>query len=139
MFWAAEAPNKSKTFMKIEDRKTKIESFEQLTVWQQSIEFCVLIYQNTDNFPNSEQFGLTNQLRRASSSISANIAEGFGRRSTNDKLHFYTIAYGSLLEVKSFLYLAQKLEYLNDISSILQSTSNLQKLLNAFMTSTRKM
>ena len=139
MFWAAEAPNKSKTFMKIEDRKTKIESFEQLTVWQQSIEFCVLIYQNTDNFPNSEQFGLTNQLRRASSSISANIAEGFGRRSTNDKLHFYTIAYGSLLEVKSFLYLAQKLEYLNDTSSILQSTSNLQKLLNAFMTSTRKM
>ena len=139
MFWAAEAPNKSKTFMKIEDRKTKIESFEQLTVWQQSIEFCVLIYQNTDNFPNSEQFGLTNQLRRASSSISANIAEGFGRRSKNDKLHFYTIAYGSLLEVKSFLYLAQKLEYLNDTSSILQSTSNLQKLLNAFMTSTRKM
>lgn len=139
MFWAAEAPNKSKTFMKIEDRKTKIESFEQLTVWQQSIEFCVLIYQNTDNFPKSEQFGLTNQLRRASSSISANIAEGFGRRSKNDKLHFYTIAYGSLLEVKSFLYLAQKLDYLNDISSILQSTSNLQKLLNAFMTSTRKM
>ena len=81
MFWAAEAPNKSKTFMKIEDRKTKIESFEQLTVWQQSIEFCVLIYKNTDNFPKSEQFGLTNQLRRASSSISANIAEGFGRRS----------------------------------------------------------
>jgi len=139
MFWAAEAPNKSKTFMKTEYRKTKIESFEQLTVWQQSIEFCVLIYQNTDNFPKSGLFGLTNQLRRASSSISANIAEGFGRRSTNDKLHFYTIAYGSLLEVKSFLYLAQKLEYLNDISSILQSTSNLQKLLNAFMTSTRKM
>jgi four helix bundle protein len=135
----AEAPNKSKTFMKIEDRKTKIESFEQLTVWQQSIEFCVLIYKNTDNFPKSEQFGLTNQLRRASSSISANIAEGFGRRSKNDKLHFYTIAYGSLLEVKSFLYLAQKLDYLNDISSILKYASNLQKLLNAFMTSTRKM
>ena len=125
--------------MKIEDRKTKIESFEQLTVWQQSIEFCVLIYKNTDNFPKSEQFGLTNQLRRASSSISANIAEGFGRRSKNDKLHFYTIAYGSLLEVKSFLYLAQKLDYLNDISSILKYASNLQKLLNAFMTSTRKM
>ena len=139
MFWAAEAPNKSKTFMKIEDRKTKIESFEQLTVWQQSIEFCVLIYKNTNNFPKSEQFGLTNQLRRASSSISANIAEGFGRRSKNDKLHFYTIAYGSLLEVKSFLYLAQKLDYLNDISSILKYASNLQKLLNAFMTSTRKM
>jgi four helix bundle protein len=135
----AEAPNKSKTFMKIEDRKTKIESFEQLTVWQQSIEFCVLIYKNTDNFPKSEQFGLTNQLRRASSSISANIAEGFGRRSKNDKLHFYTIAYGSLLEVKSFLYRAQKLDYLNDISSILKYASNLQKLLNAFMTSTRKM
>jgi four helix bundle protein len=135
----AEAPNKSKTFMKIEDRKTKIESFEQLTVWQQSIEFCVLIYKNTNNFPKSEQFGLTNQLRRASSSISANIAEGFGRRSKNDKLHFYTIAYGSLLEVKSFLYLAQKLDYLNDISSILKYASNLQKLLNAFMTSTRKM
>jgi four helix bundle protein len=139
MYWAAEAPNKSCTFMNAEDRKTKIKSFEQLTVWQKSIEFCVLIYKNTDNFPSSEQFGLTNQLRRASSSISANIAEGFGRRTKNDKLHFYTIAYGSLLEVKSFLYLAQKLGYLNDISSLILNTADLQKLLNAFIASTRKM
>jgi four helix bundle protein len=139
MYWAVEAPNKSGTFMNVEDSKTKIESFEQLTVWQKSIEFCVLIYKNTDNFPSSEQFGLTNQLRRASSSISANIAEGFGRRTKNDKLHFYTIAYGSLLEVKSFLYLAQKLGYLNDISSLILNTADLQKLLNAFIASTRKM
>jgi four helix bundle protein len=116
MYWAAEAPNKSGTFMNVEDSNI-----------------------NTDNFPSSEQFGLTNQLRRASSSISANIAEGFGRRTKNDKLHFYTIAYGSLLEVKSFLYLAQKLGYLNDISSLILNTADLQKLLNAFIASTRKM
>ncbi len=112
----------------------KIENFEQLTVWQKSIDFSVLIYKVTDDFPKAEQFGLTNQLRRASSSISANIAEGFGRRTRNDKLHFYTIAYGSLLEVKSFTYLANKLNFIENINPIIDAATNLQKLFNAFLT-----
>lgn len=118
----------------------KIEHFEQLTVWQKAIDFSVLVYKETDDYPKSEQFGLTNQLRRASSSISANIAEGFGRRSPKDKFHFYTIAYGSLLESRSFLHLATKLGYSSDsVESILKEATNLQMLLNAFIKSTKEL
>lgn len=118
----------------------KIENFEQLTVWQKAIDFSVLVYKETDTYPKSEQFGITNQLRRASSSISANIAEGFGRRSSKDKFHFYTIAYGSLLESKSFIHLATKLGYSSDnLESILKEATNLQMLLNAFIKSTKEL
>lgn len=117
----------------------KIENFEQLIVWQKSIDFSVLIYQETDHYPKSEQFGISNQLRRASSSISANIAEGFGRRSAKDKYHFYTIAYGSLLESRSFLHLSTKLGYSSDkVEFILKEATNLQMLLNAFIKSTKE-
>lgn len=116
----------------------KIENFEQLTVWQKAIDFSVLVYKETDRFPKSEQFGITNQLRRASSSISANIAEGFGRRSTKDKLHFYTIAYRSLLESRSFLHSATKLGFTSGaVVDILQEATSLQMLLNAFIKSTK--
>ncbi len=66
----------------------KIRSFEDLTVRQESQSLAVSIYQETKLFPREEQFGITNQLRRAASSISANIAEGFGRETTKDKLYF---------------------------------------------------
>ena len=117
-----------------------INSFEQLTVWQESQNLAVQIYKITKAFPREEMFSLTDQLRRAASSISANIAEGFGRATTNDKLHFYTMAYGSLLEVKNFLYLSQKLGYIDD--TILNDTKeqiiSCQKLLNAFKAGLRK-
>ncbi|AHB42144.1 hypothetical protein RAAC3_TM7C00001G0282 [Candidatus Saccharibacteria bacterium RAAC3_TM7_1] len=82
---------------------------------------------------------MTSQLRRAASSISANIAEGFGRASKNDKLHFYTMAYGSLLEVKNFLYLANKLGYLQDdsLQALLKQSTSCQKLINASKKSLR--
>ncbi|MEI7918263.1 MAG: four helix bundle protein [Candidatus Saccharibacteria bacterium] len=111
-----------------------ITSFEDLTVWQESQSFAVNIYKLTRKFPKDELFALTSQLRRAASSISANIAEGFGRASVKDKLHFYVMAYGSLLEVKNFLYLSEKLGYINKLElneTILHSVS-CQKLINAF-------
>lgn len=92
-----------------------------------------MIYTLTKDFPKDELFAMTNQIRRASTSISANIAEGFGRDTVRDKLRFYTMAYGSLLEVKNFLYLSRKLEYITDDSldlALAQSTS-CQKLINA--------
>lgn len=112
----------------------KIQSFEDLTVWQESQLFAVDIYKTTKTFPKDEIFAMTSQLRRAASSISANIAEGFGRSSINDKLHFYTMAYGSLLEVKNFLYLAEKIGYINkhDLDNLIQHSISCQKLINAF-------
>lgn len=139
MYYVAEERSRVSNPTNKEGGEMKIENFEQLTVWQQSIDLSVYIYKITDDFPKAEQFDLTNQLRRASSSISANIAEGFGRRTKNDKLHFYTIAYGSLLEVKSFTYLANKLGFIENIDSFIDTITNAQRLLNAFITSTKKL
>jgi four helix bundle protein len=112
----------------------KIQSFEDLTVWRESQELAVDVYRVTKAFPKEELFGITSQLRRAVSSVSANIAEGFGRASKNDKLHFYVIAYGSLLETKNFLYLSEKLGYLSrdELDVLISRTVSCQKLLNAF-------
>lgn len=111
----------------------KINSFEQLEVWQESQNLAVFVYKITKSFPSDELFAITNQLRRAASSISANIAEGFGRMSVKDKTHFYTMAYGSLLEVKNFLYLSNKLNYLTDqnLQNALLRCTSCQKLIIA--------
>ncbi len=115
----------------------KINSFEDLEVWQKSQDLAVTIYKITKKFPSDEKFALTNQLRRAASSISANIAEGFGRRGVKEKLQFYAIAYGSLLEVKNFIYLSTKLDYIiaNQQREIIDDIVSCQKLLNALMRS----
>lgn len=109
-----------------------VSKFEDLEVWQETQSFAVEIYRVTRAFPRDEQYGITSQLRRAVTSISANIAEGFGRITKNDKLHFYTIAYGSLLEVKNFLYLAQKLQYIekDTLSDLLRHSLICQRLIN---------
>jgi four helix bundle protein len=72
------------------------------------------VYRETAGFPKEERFGLVSQLRRAASSVPANIAEGFGRRSTKDLLRFLEIANGSLEETKYFLRLSKDLQYMND-------------------------
>ncbi len=112
----------------------KIECFEDLIVWREAQRCAVNIYKITDGFPTHELYGIVSQIRRSAASISANIAEGFGRRSPNDKLHFCTIAYGSLLETKNFLYLSERLDYLTKerLIELLDQGTELQKLINAY-------
>lgn len=86
--------------------------FENLKVWQAARHLNGQIYRVTRGFPHEEQFGLIPQLRRASISVSSNIAEGSGRNSDKDFAHFLEQAYGSLMEVASQLYLSFDLEYL---------------------------
>jgi four helix bundle protein len=111
----------------------KITSFEQLLSWQKAALLAVEIYSLTKQFPSAEKFALTDQIQRSAISVSANIAEGFGRITTAEKLHFYTIAYGSLLETKSHLLIAQKIGYINE--SVLEKAfiliTDIQKLINA--------
>lgn len=116
------------------------QGFEQLEAWQHAIDLAVNIYHLTDMFPKSEIYSLTNQMRRASSSVSANLAEGYGRHGYKEKLQFYKIANGSLLEVKSFCYLAQRLEYISQkqLDTIMPSFVSLQKLINALIRSIRE-
>ena len=114
------------------DKKTSIKRFEDLEVWRDAQALAVSIYKMTENFPDDEKFGMTSQIKRSSSSVSANIAEGFGRKGNSEKIQFYRIAYGSLLETKNFVYLAQKLNYI-DAKNTEQKISyieHLQKQLN---------
>ena len=79
---------------------------QELEVWQKSMDLAVACYEATRSFPKEELFGLTSQIRRASSSMPANIAEGQGRQSTKEFLNFLSIARGSLKEVETHLILS---------------------------------
>ena len=86
-----------------------MEDFKDLTVWVKAHELTVQIYQRTRGFPKEEIYGLTSQMRRASGSIGANIAEGCGRRSDPEMRRFVQIARGSASELEQQLYLARDL------------------------------
>lgn len=88
--------------------------FEKLEVWQNSRKLVKEIYLVTSSFPENEKFGITNQLRRASTSISANIAEGFSRQSNKEKSRFLNVAFGSTIEVINFLILSNDLGFLTN-------------------------
>ena len=83
-------------------------NFEKLDVWHRAIEFADLVYGFTSEFPGDERFGLTNQMRRASVSVSSNLAEGCSRGSKQDFARFVEIATGSLFEVVSQTFVAQR-------------------------------
>ena len=89
-------------------------SFEKLDVWQDSRALTKLIYEVTKSFPDSEKFGLINQMRRASVSVSSNIAEGSSRTSKKDQAHFYQIAYSSLMELLNQVIISTDLQFLNE-------------------------
>lgn len=118
----------------IDDRNSN-KRFEDLEVWQDAQTLAVYTYKLTRQFPSDEKFGMSSQIKRASSSISANIAEGFGRKGNNEKIQFYRIAYGSLLETKNFVYLAQKLEFIKDeqATKVTEQIEHLQKQINGIM------
>ncbi|HEX8811083.1 MAG TPA: four helix bundle protein [Terracidiphilus sp.] len=86
-------------------------SFKQLVVWQRAVELSLAIYQLTSAFPKSEQFGLTNQLRRAAVSVASNIAEGYGRSTTGEYVLFLGHARGSVCEVETQLAISRALQF----------------------------
>ena len=87
--------------------------FRKLDVYHLSKKIVADVYALTKCFPASEQFGLTNQLQRAAISVPSNIAEGMGRFSTKERVHFLEIALGSLMEVMCQLEIAEKLGYID--------------------------
>jgi len=87
------------------------ESFRDLAVWQRAIHLTLAIYKFTANFPESEKFGLTNQLRRAAVSVASNIAEGYGRSAKGEYVQFLGHARGSISEVETQLVIARTLDY----------------------------
>ena len=91
----------------------KIQHFTHLHAWQKNHQLVLEVYKLTKKFPKDELFGLTSQIRRAACSITANIAEGYGRYYYKEKKRFYTIAKGSSSEVQNFLIVAKDLDYIN--------------------------
>jgi four helix bundle protein len=119
----------------MEVEKKKIISYKDLEVWKKGVRFTIEIYRITSEFPSREQFGLTNQLRRAASSIPANIAEGYGRESTKNYIQFLKTARGSLNEVETFLYIGFELEYFNKqtLDNLIIKTTELGKMMNSLI------
>ena len=83
-----------------------LESYRELRVWKLAMKIAVDCYELTRGFPKEEAYGMTSQIRRASSRIAANIAEGYGRGSRNEYLYFLRIAQGSLKELETHLLLS---------------------------------
>lgn len=89
-----------------------VKSFTDLEVWKTGYHLVVQIYKATDAFPKKELFGLTSQMKRFSASVTANIAEGFGRKNSKEKEQFYLISIGSLFELKDQLLIAKDVGYI---------------------------
>ncbi|MGA7078316.1 MAG: four helix bundle protein [Terriglobales bacterium] len=89
-------------------------SFQDLRIWQDSMDLTVEIYRVTSDFPKHETYGLISQMRRAAVSVPSNIAEGKGHRSDPEFVRFLFHARGSLLELQTQLRIAQRLQYLSD-------------------------
>lgn len=108
--------------------------FEKLEIWKESIHFSKKIYKITFSFPRSEQFTLSDQFRRSSSSIPANIAEGSGSSSKKDFSRYLDIAVKSIFETISHLYLAKELNYISEMSlkDLYNDAEILVKRINSF-------
>jgi four helix bundle protein len=104
------------------------------------MDITVEAYEATKHFPTDERFGLTSQLRRASASVPANIAEGHARSSTKDYLRYISIAIGSLAETATFIELAARLEYgdKDDLRKIFEMTTEERRMLRALQKSLRR-
>lgn len=110
------------------------QSFEQLIVWQKAHQYVLSIYRVTRQYPKEEIFGLVNQMRRAATSITANIAEGYIRIGSKEKLRFYNISQGSLEETRNFIILSKDLNYITEEDKKLLSdqASEVSRILNAY-------
>ena len=94
-----------------------MKDYKELVVWQKSIHLTTESYRITENFPKTETFGLRGQVRRAATSVPANIAEGWGRGSAREYIQFLTVARGSLLELETHLIVSEKLGFLDKTKS----------------------
>jgi four helix bundle protein len=109
-----------------------VQNYRELIVWQKAMDLVEAIYAATREFPREEVYGLTSQLRRAAVAIPSNIAEGQGRRTTQEFLHFLSIAYGSLREVETQVMIATRLRYMSEDTAtrLLELAGEVGRLIN---------
>lgn len=121
--------------MSTSPKPQKIQSYRDLIAWQKAVDLAEYIHNASERFPRREIFALTGQIRRATYSISSNIAEGQGRATTRDFLNFLSIARGSLFEVQSQVYVAERLKYLRkeECQRLVDATDELGRILNGLI------
>jgi four helix bundle protein len=108
-----------------------VASYQDLLVWQRSMDLVETVYRLTARFPPAEQWGLVSQMRRAAISVPSNIAEGYGRQATGEYRHHVSIGRGSLLELGTQILLAIRLKYLQpgDADPVLKEIDELSRML----------
>ena len=114
--------------------KTKqVKTYRDLVVWQKSMALVTEIYKQTKSFPKDETYGLTSQMRRCAVSIPSNMAEGYGRKSTNDYIRFLHIATGSLYELQTQMEISLNLRYLkkSDFDELYESSREIERMISS--------
>lgn len=114
--------------------------FTDLEAWRTSHKLALNIYQETKNFPKEELYGLTSQIRRCAVSVISNIAECFGRFNTKEKMQFYRISAGSLMELQNQLLIARDIGYITEaiFTNIAEQSISAIRLINGLIKSTEK-
>ena len=107
--------------------------YRKLIVWQKAMRFSKDVYALVNQFPATEKYALSDQVRRAAISVPSNIAEGCGRASNRDYAHFPSIARGSLYETMAQLELAQSLGYIDNIKDVEELASEISRMLTSLI------
>jgi len=117
----------------------KIRDFKDLKTWQDGHKLVIRIYKITNKFPSREDFILVSQMRKSATSFTSNIAEGFGRKTYKDKIHFYYMAQGSLIELKNQLLISKDVGYITPhvYNKLLYQADTCHKLLQSLITKSK--
>src|ERR1019366_8451257 len=118
----------------------KVKSFEDLIVWQEAHKLTLEVYKLTTRFPGAEKYGIVSQLRRCSSAVPANIAEGFGRTTTRELRRCLQIARGELEETRYFVLLSRDLGYITpqNCENVGRDCDSIGRLMNALGSSLKR-
>jgi four helix bundle protein len=112
-----------------------IRTYRDLLVWQKAMQFVMLVYRVTKDFPKEELYGLVGQMRKSAVSIPSNIAEGYGRNSTDDYCRFLQIAIGSLFEIQTQSEISRNLKYIdeNTFQEMDEASRELERMLSSMI------
>ncbi len=115
--------------------KGKIKNFTDLIAWQEGHKLVLAVYKITKKFPKQATYILTDQMCRSAGSITANIAEGFPKKTSKDKIRFYNISQGSLCELQNHLLVARDIDYISEeeFNMFWEQTTTVQKLINGLI------
>ena len=118
----------------------RVRTYRDFFVWQKGIDLVTKIYKLSHDFPAFEVYGLTSQIRRCAVSIPSNIAEGYGRRSTQEYIRFLQIASGSLFELQTQLQISLNLKYIGKVEfvNVEKLTTEIDRMLSALINSINK-